>query len=52
MATATAIFNGNQRLTFCNEAYVELWGLDQNWLDTGPEEGEILDKLSSMRRPS
>ncbi len=50
VATATAIFNGNQRLTFCNEAYVELWGLDQNWLDTGPEEGEILDKLSSMRR--
>lgn len=50
VATATAIFNGNQRLTFYNQAYVDLWGLDPSWLDTGPEEGEVLDKLSSMRR--
>lgn len=50
VATATAIFNANQKLTFCNQAYIDLWGLDQTWLDSGPEEGEILDQLSSMRR--
>ena len=49
VSTAIAIFNGQQRLTFCNQAYVDLWSLDQNWLDTGPTEGEILDHLSTMR---
>ncbi len=49
VSTAIAIFNGKQRLTFCNQAYVDLWSLDQNWLDTGPTEGEILDHLSTMR---
>ena len=50
VATATAIFNAKQKLTFCNQAYIDLWNLDQHWLDMGPEEGEILDKLSTMRQ--
>ncbi len=49
VSTAIAIFNGKQCLTFCNQAYVDLWSLDQNWLDAGPTEGEILDHLSTMR---
>lgn len=50
VATATAIFNAKQKLTFCNQAYIDLWGLDQSWLDSGPDEGEILDQLSTMRQ--
>lgn len=50
VATAIAIFNGQQRLTFCNQAYIDLWSLEQSWLDTGPTEGEILDQLSTMRQ--
>jgi len=49
VATAIAIFNSRQRLTFCNQAYIDLWSLEQSWLDTGPQESEILDQLSTMR---
>lgn len=50
VATAIAIFDTHQSLTFFNEAYVELWGLDANWLETGPTEGEIFDQLSTMNQ--
>ena len=50
VATAIAIFDGKQQLTFCNQAYIDLWSLDQAWLDTAPTEGEILDHLSTVRQ--
>lgn len=50
VATAIAIFNGKQQLTFCNQAYIDLWSLDQSWLDSAPTEGEILDHLSTIRQ--
>jgi signal transduction histidine kinase len=47
--TAIAIFGADQRLRFYNQAYVALWNLDDNWLQTHPSDGEILDKLRAMR---
>ena len=45
VATAVAIFNAERHLTFHNEAYRKLWQIDENWLKSGPLDGEILDHL-------
>jgi len=50
LATAFAVFDGAQRLTHFNHAYVELWQLDPEWLSTHPRDGEILDRLRQARR--
>jgi signal transduction histidine kinase len=47
--TAIAIFGQDQRLTFFNNAYLKLWGLDEDWLKTRPSDGEILDALRARR---
>ncbi|MGE0212258.1 MAG: ATP-binding protein [Parvibaculaceae bacterium] len=49
IATAIAIFGPDQRLRFYNSAYAELWSLDAPWLDTHPQDSEILDQLRSRR---
>ena len=50
LATAFAVFDAEQRLTHFNQAYVELWQLDPEWLATHPRDGEILDRLRQARR--
>lgn len=50
LATAFAVFDAGQRLTHFNQAYVELWQLDPEWLATHPRDGEILDRLRQARR--
>jgi signal transduction histidine kinase len=50
LPTAVAIFDASQHLTFHNTAYRQLWGLDQPFLDSGPADNEILDRLRSMRK--
>lgn len=50
VATAVAIFNSEQQLSFFNEAYVKLWGLDPVWLKTRPPDAAILDRLREMGR--
>jgi signal transduction histidine kinase len=45
VATGVAIFNRDQKLSFFNDAYVRLCKLDAAWLDAGPSNGEILDRL-------
>jgi signal transduction histidine kinase len=50
LATAFAVFDINQRLTHFNQAYVDLWQLDPDWLATHPRDGEILDRLRQERR--
>lgn len=47
---ATAIFDGNRKLKFYNNAFVSLWRLDKNWLDTEPEYGEVIEHLREKRR--
>lgn len=50
LATAFAVFDSTQRLAHYNQAYVDLWQLDADWLKTRPRDGEILDRLRQARR--
>jgi signal transduction histidine kinase len=50
LQTAIAIFGPDQRLRFFNAAYADLWGLETQWLETRPADGEILDRLRELRR--
>ena len=50
LATAVAIFTADQHLTFYNAAYRELWDLDAAFLDSGPTDGSVLDRLRAARK--
>ena len=50
LATAFAVFDADAAATHFNQAYVELWQLDAEWLATHPRDGEILDRLRQARR--
>jgi signal transduction histidine kinase len=50
LTTAVAIFGPDQRLSFYNRAFLQLWDLPEAWLETHPTDGEILDRLREMRR--
>jgi signal transduction histidine kinase len=50
LPTAVAVFDQRQRLAYRNRAYEQLWTLDPGYLDTGPTDGEILDRLRTERR--
>ena len=50
MQGAIAIFDGAQKLESCNSAYAKLWGFADEWLETHPTLGEILDRLRTARK--
>lgn len=45
IATAVAMFSADQRLSYFNQAYQDLFELDAAWLASGPRHGEMLDRL-------
>ncbi len=50
LESAVAIFDASQSLKYFNAAYVALWGLDEEWLRTGPTDGEVFDRLRMMEQ--
>lgn len=50
LKTAVAVFGPDQKISFYNRAYLDLWRLDPAWLKQKPTEGEILEKLRESRR--
>ncbi|HEY1782913.1 MAG TPA: ATP-binding protein [Roseiarcus sp.] len=50
LSTAVAIFDKSKRLTLYNAAYLQIWSLDPAFLDQGPTDGEILDRLRAKRQ--
>jgi len=50
LPTAVAIFGTDQRLTFHNAAYRALWNLDADFLDQGPTDSAVLDRLRALRK--
>jgi signal transduction histidine kinase len=50
LPTGVAIFGSNQRLTFYNSAYRSLWELDAGFLDQGPTDSAVLDRLRADRK--
>lgn len=49
LPVAVAIFDQRRTLKFHNAAYARLWGLPEDYLATGPSDGEILDRLRAQR---
>ena len=49
LPTAIAIFGPDQRLRFSNQAYGQLWQLEEAFLEAKPTDGEVLDRLRSQR---
>ncbi len=45
VADAVAIFDGDRRLAYSNDAFARLWGLEPAWLAEGPSHGALLDRL-------
>ena len=50
LATGVAIFGSDQTLAFYNAAYRSLWDLDVGFLDHGPSDSAVLDRLRDARR--
>lgn len=50
LRTAIAIFDGEQKLEFFNSSYAQLWRLEDQWLNTRPKLGDILERLRETRR--
>lgn len=50
LGSPIAIYGADTRIQFYNQAYRQLWGLDEAWLNTKPSYGEILEDLRSRRR--
>ncbi|WP_237152674.1 sensor histidine kinase [Oryzibacter oryziterrae] len=50
LATAVAIFGPDKRLKFYNAAYRSLFDLDTAFLETGPDDGAVLDQLRAARK--
>ncbi len=49
LALAIMVFGENGHLRFVNSAGAKLWQLDETWLGTNPEIGEVLDVLREKR---
>lgn len=50
LGTAVAIFGADRKLVYYNHAFQKLWQLDAHFLDEGPEEGALLDRLREQRK--
>jgi len=50
LSTAVAIYTADQRLTFHNAAFRQLWGLDAAFLDSEPTDSGVLDRLRAARK--
>ncbi|QRI63056.1 PAS-domain containing protein [Shinella sp. PSBB067] len=45
LATPVAIFDGDQRLQFYNQAFQRMWEIETAFLESKPGNGELLDRL-------
>ena len=50
LATPVAIFDGERRLQFYNQAFVQLWELDIAFLESKPDNSELLERLRSAKK--
>jgi len=50
LGTPVAIFDGERRLQFYNQAFVQLWELDIGFLETKPDNSELLDRLRAAKK--
>src|SRR6266702_7688531 len=50
LSSGVAVFDADRRLAFYNESYRRLWGLDQAFLDSNPDDSSVLDRLRATRK--
>ena len=50
LSSGVAVFDSQRRLAFYNESYRRLWGLDQAFLDSNPDDSSVLDRLRATRK--
>jgi signal transduction histidine kinase len=50
LSTAVAIYTAEQRLTFHNAAFRQLWDLAPAFLDSEPSDSAVLDRLRTARK--
>jgi signal transduction histidine kinase len=50
LATPVAIFDGERRLQFYNQAFVSLWEFDIAFLESKPDNGELLERLRAAKK--
>ena len=50
LSTAIAIFGRDMRLMFSNTAYARLWDIDEDFLQSQPHLGDVLEALRERRR--
>lgn len=50
LRSAIAIFTADQKLEFYNSAFAQLWQLEDQWLNTKPKLGELMERLRDTRR--
>ncbi len=50
LGSAIGIFDVQQKLEFYNTAFSQLWSLDEQYLNTGPKLGDIMEKMRENRR--
>lgn len=48
--SAMAIYGRDSKLKFYNFAFVNLWKMDEQWLDTEPSYGDVLEVMREKRR--
>ena len=49
-SSAIAIYTADSKIKYFNQAFINLWELDENWLFTRPTHGEILEELRQKRK--
>ena len=50
LRTAISIFGPDQKLDFYNTAFAQLWGIEEQYLNSHPSLGDLMEKLRSERR--
>lgn len=50
LRSAVAIYGADEKLEFYNAAFSQLWSLEDQWLNTRPKLGDIMEKLRETRR--
>ena len=49
LGTAIVIYGPDRRVKFFNRAYASLWSFGEDWLESGPELGEVLEAMREAR---
>lgn len=50
LGSAIGIFDAQQKLEFYNTAFSQLWSLEEQYLNTGPKLGDVMEKMRENRR--